>query len=207
MLGLLIPTVSSWFNQGSLANQVNGTSSSNSSGAGAAQSSITPSNGTQLTTAFENLISQINAATQGSASTTAATSTASSAPATGQQAVHGRHHGHGGAALSALLEQLDEAATGNTAATGANSLGSPSSATGSTAASAVGGTPTVSAASVTQIEATLNQLLQNLKLAGSSTNAAALNSATTTQSAQSLAQRFAQQGVQARAGHLLRAVV
>jgi hypothetical protein len=213
MLGLLIPTVSSWFSQGSLANQVSGTSSSNltgaGAGAGAAQSSITPSNGTQLATAFENLISQINAAAnQPGGASTATASTASTASSMGQQAVHGRHHGHGGGpGLSALLQQLDELATGNTtASSGASSAGSTSSATGATAANGVSSTPSVGSASTTQLEATLNQLLQTLKLEGSSTNVATLNSATTAQGAQSLAQRFAQQGIQARTGHLLTAV-
>ena len=198
MLGLLIPTVSTWFNQGSLASQVNGTSSSNLTGAGAARSSTTPTNGTQLASAFENLISQINSANP-AGNTRGVAATANP----GLQAVNGLHHRHGGLALSALLQQLDELAAGTT---GPSSAASASTA-GATAVNTAGTTTSAGAASASNVEATLNQLLQNLKLAASSTNVAALNSATAAHSAQSLAQRLAQQGVQARAGHLLSAVV
>jgi hypothetical protein len=199
MFALAIPTISTWFNQGSVANPVSGTSSSGTSSA--AQSSPTPSNGTQLSNAFDNLISQIKAANQPSG-----VSTPPKAASGPSEAVHG-HHGHGGGGgLSALLQQLEQMAASNTSSS--TSALSALSSTGSAAsATSTGATSAVSSASATNLEATLNQLLQTLKLAGSSTNVAALNSATTAQGSLSLAQRLAQQGVPARAGNLLSAVV
>jgi hypothetical protein len=200
----ILPTISTWLSQGSLANQANGTSSSSSTGSSAAQSSTAPSN-LQLGDGFTNLISQLNAAGQSSPNTAATAS-----PSKGS--VHGHHHGGGGGgAINQLLEQLEELASGGTSATGASgsssAMGGSTSTSATTGVSSVGTTPSVSAASATNIEATLNQLLQSLKLGTGSTNVAALNSATTAQSASSLAQRLAQQGVGARAGQLLSAVV
>lgn len=220
MLALAIPTISTWFSQGSVANQVNGTSSSNSTGTSAAQSSPTPTSGVQLSSAFDNLISQIKAATQtGSQPTTPnAANTPATASAVNGKAVHG-HHGHGGGAgagagLSTLLQELEQLAA-SSSSTGSTPTSSPSTSSSSalssagsaTSAASTGATSAVSTASVTNLEATLNQLLQTLKLAGSSTNFAALNSATTAQGSSSLAQRLAQQGVASRAGNLLSAVV
>jgi len=218
MLALAIPTISTWFSQGSVANQVNGTSSSNSTGTSAAQSSPTPTSGVQLSSAFDNLISQIKAATQtGSQPTTPnAANTPATASAVNGKAVHG-HHGHGGGAgagLSTLLQELEQLAA-SSSSTGSTPTSSPSTSSSSalssagsaTSAASTSATSAVSTASVTNLEATLNQLLQTLKLAGSSTNFAALNSATTAQGSSSLAQRLAQQGVASRAGNLLSAVV
>lgn len=203
MLGLLIPTVSTWFNQGSLPNQVNGTSSSNLTGANAAQSSTTPTNGTQLANAFENLIAQLNAATAPSAGTTASSA--------GSQVMHGRSHGHGGAALGALLQQLDELTANSSGVNSAAASSAVSSASSSTASGTAAGTasptPAIGTASASNVEATLNQLLQTLKLANSNTNVAALSSATGANGAANLARRLAQQGFQARTGSLLTAVV
>jgi hypothetical protein len=211
MLGLIPTTISTWLSQGNrAANQVNGTSPSNLTAGSSTQSSIASTTGLQLGSTFENLISQISAANSANTNTPSSTSSSSSA-----QTVHGHHHGHGGGGLNALMQQLEELAEGSASLFGAGATGTVagSSGTSSTATSAtagvsgVGSTPSASAASATNIEATLNQLLQNLKLAGSSSNVTAANSAATTQSSLTLAQRLAQQGFAIRAGSLLSAVV
>jgi hypothetical protein len=203
MFALAIPTISTWLSQGSVANQVNGTSSSNLTGTSAAQNGPTSTSGVQ--NAFDNLISQIQAAAQTGTQPNAANTPATASSVT-NQAVHGHHghgHGGGGAGLSTLLQQLEQLAANNPSTGSSSALTSAGSATG---AASTGAASALSSTSTANLEATLNQLLQNLKLAGSSTNVGALSSAPTAQGSLSLAQRLAQQRVAARAGNLLRAV-
>jgi hypothetical protein len=128
------------------------------------------------------------------------------------------HHGHGGGSskLDFLLEQLQQMEASNAATSSTSTPGSTlTSSTGSASTTGtVGGAGAVGAGSssnVANLEATLNQLLQNLKLSTGSTNAAA-NSTAAAQSSGSQhqllfrLQQLAQQGAPASVGRMLSAV-
>jgi hypothetical protein len=191
-----ISTISALLSQGGLTSQVNGASSSNLTGTGLT-SSATPTSGLQLSP-FDNLMQQLNAAS--------GSSTSQGTQSAGH--VHGHHgHGGGGGGINALLQQLEELEDGTSALPGVGTTASTTnpSSPSTSSTSGISGNIAVGAPVTANAEATLNRLLQNLKLMGSSTNAAATNSGANAQSSLSLAQRLAQQG--SRVGHMFSAVV
>jgi hypothetical protein len=130
------------------------------------------------------------------------------------------HHGHGGGSskLDFLLEQLQQMEASNAATSSTSMLGGTStpgstltSSSGSASTTGTGAVGAGSSSNVANLEATLNQLLQNLKLSTGSTNAAT-NSTAAAQSSGSQhqllfrLQQLAQQGAPAMVGRMLSAV-